>query len=142
MGVAVPTVEFFVPGKPTAQPRPRITTAGGFPRAYVPGNHPVHSWRERAALAARENRPETWPIRKPHPVRISIEFRALKPASMAKNRTAWTTKPDRDNMEKALLDALEGIVMESDSQVVGGEVTKRYHTQPGALVRVEWDSLF
>ena len=137
----MPTIEFFVPGVPTAQPRPRVAIIGGFARAYVPSTHPVHSWRERAALAAREIRPETWPIRKPHPVRISIEFRALRPASLAKSRVAWTTKPDRDNMEKALLDALEGIVMESDSQVVGGEVTKVYHREPGALVRVEWEGV-
>lgn len=137
----MPTVEFFVPGEPISQPRPKVTTIGGFARAYVPSKHPVHSWRERAALIAKEVRPETWPIRKPHPVRISIEFRALRPASLPKSRTAWTTKPDRDNMEKALLDSLEGIVMESDSQVVGGEVTKVYHREPGALVKVEWEGM-
>jgi Holliday junction resolvase RusA-like endonuclease len=137
----VPTVEFFVPGEPTAQPRHKVTTRGGFAHAYIPAKHPVHNWRALVATVAQENRAEAWPIRKPHPVRISIEFRKIRPASIPKRIQAWTTKPDRDNLEKAFLDSIEGIVLQSDSQVVGGEITKIYHAQPGAYAVVEWEGL-
>lgn len=137
----MPTVEFFVPGLPVAQPRPKVTTRGGFARAYVPTRHAIHAWRSLVSTVAFDNRVASWPIRKPHAVRVTAEFRKLRPATLIKSIDSWTTKPDRDNLEKALLDALEGIAFESDSQVVGGEITKTYHAEPGVLVRIEWDGL-
>lgn len=59
---------------------------------------------------------------------------------MAANRIRCTTKPDRDNLEKNLCDALtrEGFWYD-DAQVVCGEVTKQYDDGGGPRweVRIE-----
>ncbi len=44
---------FTVPGEPVPQPRPRVSTRGGFARAYVPAKHPVHAYRDAITAAAR-----------------------------------------------------------------------------------------
>lgn len=43
------SITFTVPGDPVPQPRPRISTAGGFARAYVPEAHPAHAYRQAVA---------------------------------------------------------------------------------------------
>ena len=45
---------FSVPGDPVPQPRPRVSTRGGFARAYVPSTHPVHHYRKCVAACAIE----------------------------------------------------------------------------------------
>ena len=45
-------ITFSVPGDPVPQPRARVSTVGGFARAYVPARHPVHEYREAVAMAA------------------------------------------------------------------------------------------
>jgi len=47
-------ITFSVPGEPVPQPRPRVSTRGGFARAYVPAKHPVHAYRHSLAAAARD----------------------------------------------------------------------------------------
>jgi len=47
------TVTFVVPGEPVPQPRARVSTRGGFARAYVPRQHPVHAYREGIAVTAK-----------------------------------------------------------------------------------------
>ena len=45
-------ITFSLPGDPVPQPRVRVSTRGGFARAYVPGKHPVHTYRQAIAAAA------------------------------------------------------------------------------------------
>ncbi len=47
-------ITFTVPGDPVPQPRPRVSTRGGFARAYVPSTHPVHDYRGAIASAAAD----------------------------------------------------------------------------------------
>ena len=46
-------VEIVVPGQPVPQPRPRVSTRGGFGRAYTPSAHPIHAYRQAITLMAR-----------------------------------------------------------------------------------------
>lgn len=102
-------IRFTVPGDPVPQPRPRVSTRGGFARAYVPAKHPVHAYRQAVALAAKAAglRPQRSPIM----VTISCDF--VRPKSHTTSR--GTVKPsapllpraDCDNLAKAVLDALE-----------------------------------
>ena len=46
-------ISFVVYGEPVPQPRPRVSTRGGFARAYVQAKHPVHAYRASVAAAAR-----------------------------------------------------------------------------------------
>ena len=45
-------------------------------------------------------------------------------------------KPDLDNVVKAVLDALNGVVYRDDAQVVNLVATKRYATEPRVEVYV------
>lgn len=47
-----------------------------------------------------------------------------------------TTKPDADNVAKAIADACNGVVWVDDAQVVELRVSKRYSATPGVMVEV------
>ena len=82
--------------------------------------------KDRIAAAWREQHPGVF-FPKGVPVRVDIEaFRPL-PKSRPK-RITWepdTSKPDKDNIEKLVLDALNGVAYYDDAQVVTGGATKR-----------------
>lgn len=48
-----------------------------------------------------------------------------------------TVKPDKDNIEKAVKDALNGVVWKDDCQVVFGSQMKRYGVAAGVLIQVK-----
>ena len=45
-------------------------------------------------------------------------------------RSKWPGKPDIDNMDKFVLDALQGFLFANDSQVVRQSLYKCYHHEP------------
>ena len=47
-----------------------------------------------------------------------------------------TTKPDIDNVAKAVFDAMNGIVFQDDKQIVNQMVTKRYSDNPRVEARI------
>ena len=69
------------------------------------------------------------------PVCVDIDFYFLRPAS-AKKRKGMTVKPDKDKLERAVYDALTGILFADDAQVVDGRVRKLYAAQ-GEPARAE-----
>jgi Holliday junction resolvase RusA-like endonuclease len=120
-------VAFELPGEPVPQPRPRVTTRGGFAQAYTPRKHPVKPYREAIALAARLSgvKPSSGDVA------IGIEFVFARPPShYTKSGLSSAAKPrprpDWDNLAKAVCDALLGIAFVDDSQVVRANVSKRY----------------
>lgn len=46
------------------------------------------------------------------------------------------TKPDIDNLQKFVLDCMNGIVIEDDKRVVEIRARKVYSTKPGTLIRI------
>jgi Holliday junction resolvase RusA-like endonuclease len=125
-------VSFVVPGNPVPQPRPRVSMRGGFARAYVPADHPVHAFRQAVQLAAAGAglRQVSTPVR----VVIGCVFerpqshhtsRGLKPG------VPMLPRPDVDNLAKAVLDALGGFF--DDTLVEGLTVAKAY----GVTARTE-----
>ena len=77
--------------------------------------------------------------------RVELEIRCPVPASWSqkKQRQALlgeiypTTKPDVDNVEKAVFDAINGVVWRDDVVVVDVVKRKRYSAHPGLSVTVE-----
>lgn len=67
--------------------------------------------------------PESWP--------------QWKQAAAAEGRIAPTGRPDMDNLEKALLDALNGRAFLDDAYVVDRFAIKRYAAQPGIRIRMD-----
>jgi Holliday junction resolvase RusA-like endonuclease len=129
-------VTFSVAGQPVPQPRPRVSTAGGFARAYVPGKHPVHAYREAIAAAARgAGLTQTGEI-----LNVVIDAVFERPKSHllksgVKPDAPKLPRPDVDNIAKAVLDGLQD-VMGDDSLVGRLVVEKSYGTEARTTVRI------
>lgn len=141
---------FFVPGEPKAQPRPRaraIPTSrrrgnrcGCIAQVYNPGD--ADGWKKLVGNYSMRHRPAEKLL---CPVRLDMVVFMPRPKYMEHHKYSsgplpYTAKPDRDNLDKAVLDALGDIDWwRDDAQVCAGEVVKVYHAlggQPGALITV------
>ena len=105
---------------PVAKQRPRFTSHRGKPRAYTA---PKTELFENAikALAYPMMRDQK-PIEGPAVVWIDFYFK--KPKS-SKNKH-HVVKPDNDNLQKSVFDALNGICWNDDSQIVEIHSRKLY----------------
>jgi Holliday junction resolvase RusA-like endonuclease len=129
-------VTFTIAGEPVPQPRPRVSTAGGFARAYVPVKHPVHAYREAIAAAARAAGLTTTG----EALNVVIDAVFERPKSHmrkagVKPDAPKLPRPDVDNIAKAVLDALQD-VMGDDSLVGRLVVEKSYGQEARTTVRV------
>ena len=123
-------IHFTVPAIPIAQPRQRhrvIAAAGRqFVHNYTPTKSPVNAFKASvaaAAAAAYSGPPLAGPLS------LSVVFVLPRPGNMIWKRRpmprAWhAKKPDRDNLEKSLKDALSGRLWRDDAQVCSGNVEK------------------
>lgn len=135
---------FTVPGVPVAKGRPRVTIRGGRPRAYTPEK--TEKYENLVRLAFREEFPDAEPAAGP----IILEFRAYFPVpksfSKKKKQLALqgvlqkTTKPDLDNIHKAIQDGLNGVAFADDSQIFRYVATKNYSETPRVDIKIiEWE---
>ena len=129
-------ITFSVPGDPVPQPRPRVSTAGGFARAYVPAKHPVHAYRQAIAAAARD----AGLTQTDEPLNVVIDAVFGRPKSHLTKRGVKSTaptlpRPDVDNIGKAVLDALQD-VMGDDTNVSRLVVEKSYGPEARTTVRI------
>lgn len=130
-------IAFSVPGDPVPQPRPRVSTVGGFARAYVPKGHAVHPYRQAVASAAKAAGCEPHP----EPVNVVIDLVFARPKSHYRKSGIRSDAPnlpraDIDNATKAVLDALNGVAWVDDSQVARLVVEKSYGTEGRTTVRI------
>ena len=127
-------IRFTIPGEPVAWARPRVVTTGPFPRFFEAKE--VTSWRQHARLFALEAMRELDGRLLSGPLSMSCTFYFSRPG-----RLVWKTrpmpevhkdtKPDDDNLRKALSDAFEGIVYWNDAQISDAIIRKRYCPGPG-----------
>ena len=130
-------ITFEVLGDPVPQPRARISTRGGFGRAYVPHKHPVHSYRR--AIAFEAQKAGATPGR--GPVNVVIDAVFVRPHYHKTKRGLKAAAPelprqDVDNVAKAVLDALNGVAWVDDTQVQRLVVEKSYGTEGRTTVRI------
>jgi Holliday junction resolvase RusA-like endonuclease len=129
-------ITFTVEGDPVPQPRPRVTTQGGFARAYVPKSHAVHAYRLAIATAAQAaGLCETG-----EPLNVVIDAVFARPKShMRKNGVRADAprlpRPDVDNIGKAVLDALQDVIGD-DTCVARLVIEKAYGIIGMTTVRV------
>ena len=129
------TLVFSVEGEPKGKGRPRFSKVGGFVKTYT--DQKTRDYESLISQAARTAMGETPPME--GPISASMYFRLPIPKSTPKKRVASllgglvrpTKKPDLDNMNKAILDAMNGIVYKDDSQVVTIHSKKVYSTHTG-----------
>jgi Holliday junction resolvase RusA-like endonuclease len=120
---------FVVDGEPVPQPRPRVSTVGGFARAYVPAKHPVHGYRKRIEYAAINAGIRAY---KGGPIQAKLQCAFGRPASHLTKAGAVKPKyaeaiprADVDNLAKAVLDGL-GDLIGDDTKVQSMTVEKYY----------------
>ncbi|WP_418131421.1 RusA family crossover junction endodeoxyribonuclease [Variovorax sp. 278MFTsu5.1] len=131
-------VSFVVPGEPVPKGRPRF----GRGRAYTPeATRDFAEWVEHhARVAMRGKEPLSGPL--------ALSFSAVYPipSSWSKRRKEaalllpeWKpTRPDIDNLEKALCDACNSIVYRDDGQIVClRNCTKVWGAEPRLVVVLE-----
>ena len=129
-------ITFSVPGDPVPQPRPRVSTRGGFARAYVPKTHAVHAYRQSLAAAARA----AGLIDTGEPLSVVIDAVFVRPKShLRKNgvkpEAPKLPRPDVDNIAKACLDALQDVIGD-DTCVARLVIEKSYGTEARTTVRI------
>lgn len=119
------TIMFIIPGQPTAKGRPRMTRGG---HAYTPAK--TRNYEAFVKMCFLEKYAQETPITGPVELKVHAAFTI--PKSWSKKRKAaadhHTSRPDLDNIVKAIKDALNGIAWVDDSQVCGLLATKRYVT--------------
>jgi Holliday junction resolvase RusA-like endonuclease len=127
MGGLMNRIAFFIPGIPKPKQRAR---KGKNNVHYTPEQ--TETWESILYSRALEHKPE-----KPwnRPVRVNVDFVLLSPLKPLFPGFA-ATKPDMDNLEKSLFDALEGVFYTNDSRIVAKSVTKGYGDVPGVKVEL------
>jgi len=134
---------FTVYGVPVAQARAgrRHFIAGGraCSQAYDPGKS--KSWKQdvKAQVIAQmvaDKRGAMLAAVHKGPVVLDLFFYMPRPVSLPQKYRHHIKKPDRDNLEKSVKDALKGILWKDDSQVVDGRTRKVYGDRVCVVIAV------
>lgn len=125
-----PLIRIHVSGRPHPQPRPRFVRG----RVISTGSKITKLWRTIMLAEFLKHRPKTGPIAEP--VRVDTLF--MMPT---KNKSRWgkphTIRPDKDNLEKPVLDCLvKAGILKDDSLAFGGEPVKVWAERGGIDVRI------
>lgn len=140
-------IEFWVSGVPKGQPRPKATRRGKHAGVYDPGT--ANEWKNLIFNQSRDVAPQE-PLL--GPLRVDLTFYFPRPAGHYRTGKHagqlrdsapifHTSKPDRDNSDKAVLDQL-GVLRfwTDDAQVCDGRIRKLYANPvgqgPGVFIRI------
>ena len=132
-------VEFTVPGIPVAKGRPRFSRQGPYVRTYTPDK--TYRYEQLVQLSFMQS--EQPKLSGAVKVRILAYFPIPKSASkkrqkmMAEGEIRHTTKPDGENVSKAILDGLNRMAYDDDSNIVELHVEKWYSEEPRAEITIE-----
>ena len=125
--------KFVIPGKPYPSPRPRATTRGGFATVYMPKEYMKHKLWIQSLLP---------PLHLKGPILVSMEYYFEMPKSWSKKKKSkmlgyWhSQKPDTDNLDKTVLDAMSKLVYQDDGQRSTGRVLKEWATVGKTILTV------
>jgi Holliday junction resolvase RusA-like endonuclease len=139
-------LHFFVAGIPITQGSKTAIRVGN--RAVVvegktkKARDSHQAWRHAVATEARQltHQPQHntagWPTSVP--VVMSLTFGIQKPVSAPKKKRTWPARArsgDVDKLARSVLDAITGVLVCDDAQIVGLSVTKRYG-RPGVHIEL------
>jgi len=133
--------QFTIMGNPVAKGRPKFARRGAFMSAYTPEKTVNY---ENLVKHAFLEKYEANPIEDPLVVKISAYFPPL--SSWPKSRKGVLTsgmlipvikKPDVDNLQKIVLDALNQLAYKDDSQVFSILCVKYYSETPRVEVVID-----
>jgi Holliday junction resolvase RusA-like endonuclease len=132
-------IRFSVPGQPQGKGRPRVGKIGTHARLFTPAKTVAYEGLvAHAAHAAMAGAPLF-----EGPVGCELTIHCAVPQSWSgkKQRSALaseilpTSKPDIDNVVKAIFDGCNGVLWRDDVLVVELAVRKRYAATPGVYVK-------
>lgn len=123
--------KFTVPGNPKAQGRPRFFRRGNFVGAYDPKDSA--SFKQKVAFFAKEAGVGLID----HPACLVVHFYLKRPLKYMRKkdeegRIACASRPDFDNLTKAIMDGLTGVAWKDDSIIYHADIYKWYHEKAGA----------
>jgi crossover junction endodeoxyribonuclease RusA len=138
----VKTLTFFADGEPVGQPRPRACIRGKRAGVYDPGT--ADAWKRIISIRAKQ----AWDkVQFTGPIKLLLVIWMPRPkkhfnkgGAVVPSAPTWhTARPDLDNIEKAIKDAItDAGVWRDDSQVCAVVKTKRYAEKvTGAEIRIE-----
>lgn len=129
-------IAIHLAGAPVAKQSARFfRNPGGFIQARQPAK--VKKCEARVKAAAERAMEGRQPFDSAVTLRLCLNMQVPKSWSKKKRAEAFrhlilpTTRPDLDNLCKAVLDGLKGVVYRDDSQITDLTVTKRYAPEPG-----------
>lgn len=134
-------IAFFVPGIPKGQPRARACIRGRHAGIYNPAT--ADDWKSAVYDSAKRFAPQS-PEAGPVCVDLTFYFPRPKGHYRTGRRTHelrpdapkfHTSKPDRDNSDKAVLDSLSQLgFWKDDAQVCDGRIQKLYGARTGVEI--------
>lgn len=137
--------KFWVPGQPKAQPRhkARAVRMGAKFRAQIYDPGTANGWKDAVGLYSLQHAPAV-PIVGPVYAQITVFVprpQYMMTAKWPEGPVPAPIKPDRDNFDKAILDALTDTKRwwRDDAQVCDGSIRKVYHGKngkPGAMIEI------
>jgi len=131
-------IEFYIPMKIPGKQRARVTKYGTYtPKETVNAEASIQTIAIGRMLETGFKK-----IERPIEVHVSIVIYRLPPKSWSKKKQKRaiegyirpTTKPDLDNQEKTIFDALSGVIYDDDSQITQKTISKIYWHVDGARV--------
>ena len=132
-------MKITIPIEPVSQLRPRATNRGGHTRVYDPSKVKTYKNSVRKFL-------EDYPIKRFSDVELDVKVKFYLPVQKSiskKERERRLShekrpdkKPDIDNLQKSLLDALNGIVWDDDAKITHIEAWKFYSEKPHTEIEV------
>lgn len=135
------SIHLFIPGNPVPQGRPRACIRGKHASVYEDAKS--KDWKKTIAVHAQYQLDRlSFDVKGPRvlidtAIKLEVEFRLLRPKSVSvKKRPEPITRPDLDNLVKAVKDALTGVLWRDDSQVIELEAKKVYDNPPGVDITV------
>ena len=124
--------------------RPRFTTRGKFVRTYTPKdtidfcNIIRNNFFERYGTSYSDYRGAV-------KLNMLVCYKVPKSVSKKKEKellyTPYLKKPDCDNIEKSIMDALNGLAYVDDCQVFESKITKTYNTDDFILIDIIYEDL-
>jgi len=127
-------ISLKIPIRPTPKGRPRTAVRGGRAIIYTPET--TAKFEKAVAQYARLKVKNMLS----GPLTAILEFHFIPPKSWSEKKKAQAfdhvIKPDLDNLEKSVLDALEGICFENDSQICRKSSSKRYGSTDQIIVTI------
>ncbi|WP_205272537.1 RusA family crossover junction endodeoxyribonuclease [Lactococcus taiwanensis] len=127
---------------PMASPRPRFSSRGGFVKSYMPKEY--MNWKKQFLLAWSVYQAEK--IEQGIPLIVTLTFYIQPPSAFSKVKKNASVldsesmpvikKPDIDNLQKSVLDALNGYAWHDDNQISDIYARKRYSLRPRIEVEI------